>query len=57
MTGIENAIAALQEELKGLNEILDEKTSKVDQVKRTASKASKGLDQVLKEISSKVRKH
>ena len=54
LTEIENAIATLQEELKGLNETLEDKTKIVEQVKRTTSKASKGLDQALKEISSKV---
>lgn len=54
ITEIENAIAALQDELKGLNDILEDKTKTVDQVKRTTSKAAKGLDQALKEISSKV---
>jgi len=51
---IENAITMLQEELKGLNDILEDKTKTVEQVKRTTSKAAKGLDQALKEVSSKV---
>ncbi|KIM86142.1 hypothetical protein PILCRDRAFT_334633 [Piloderma croceum F 1598] len=50
---IENAITMLQEELKGLNDILEDKTKTVEQVKRTTSKAAKGLDQALKEIGSK----
>ena len=54
LTEIENAIATLQEELKGLNDVLEDKTKTVEQVKRTTLKASKGLDQALKEISSMV---
>jgi structural maintenance of chromosome 1 len=57
LTEIENAITTLQEELKGLNDVLEDKTKIVEQVKRTTSKASKGLDQALKEISSKVSRH
>ncbi|KAF7984629.1 hypothetical protein HWV62_12853 [Athelia sp. TMB] len=53
ITQIENALKGLQDELQALNEVLDEKTKVVDQVKRTTSKASKGLDQTLKDISSK----
>ncbi|KAJ6561466.1 condensin complex subunit SMC1 [Mycena vulgaris] len=49
----EEAIGVLREELSGLQEVLDEKTKTVEQVKRTATKASKGLDQALKEIASK----
>ncbi|KAA1474997.1 hypothetical protein DENSPDRAFT_401153 [Dentipellis sp. KUC8613] len=50
---MEQAIATLQEELKGLNEILEEKTREVDQVKKTTLKASKVLDQALKEITTR----
>lgn len=51
----EAAIQQLQEELKEVAEELEEKTKIVDQVKRTASRAAKGLDQVLKEIATAVR--
>ena len=51
ITESENAIAALQDELKRLNDILEDKTKTVEQVKRATSK---GLDQALKDISSKV---
>lgn len=57
ITEFENAITALQDELKELNDILEDKTKTVEQVKRTTSKAAKGLDQALKEISSKVGIH
>ncbi|KAJ7118550.1 P-loop containing nucleoside triphosphate hydrolase protein [Mycena crocata] len=49
----ENAIGVLREDLSGLQEDLDEKTKNVEQVKKTTTKASKGLDQALKEIASK----
>ncbi|KAJ7032498.1 condensin complex subunit SMC1 [Mycena alexandri] len=49
----EDAIGVLREELSGLQEGLDEKTKNVEQVKRTTTKASKVLDQALKEIASK----
>ena len=51
ITESENAIAALQDELKRLNDILEDKMKTVEQVKRATSK---GLDQALKDISSKV---
>ncbi|KAJ7098698.1 condensin complex subunit SMC1 [Mycena belliarum] len=53
ITESEHAIGVLREELSGLQEVLDEKTKNVEQVKRTATKASKVLDQELKEIASK----
>jgi structural maintenance of chromosome 1 len=53
----ESEIADLQEELKELQETLDERTKVVEQVKRTTTKASKVLDQALKEIASKVGCH
>jgi structural maintenance of chromosome 1 len=52
----EEAIAALQEELRELNEDLEEKTKVVEQAKKKAVKSAKALDQVLKEIASKVIK-
>jgi len=54
ITETENAISTLQSELKGWEDIGEGKTKIMEQVKRTTSKASKGLDQALKEISSKV---
>ena len=50
----EAAITELQEELKQLNDDLEEKTKKVDEVKKTTSKASRVLDQALKEIATHV---
>ena len=54
IASMEEAIAGVQEEQKKLNEVLEEKSKIVEQVKRTTAKAGKGLDQALKEISSKV---
>ena len=51
----EAAIAEQQEELKALQEDLDEKSKAVDQAKRQSSNAAKALDQVLKDVASKVR--
>jgi structural maintenance of chromosome 1 len=51
---MQNAIEALQEELQGFREDLEEKTSALDDVKRTAGKASKALDKALKDIAAKV---
>ncbi|RPD71420.1 condensin complex subunit SMC1 [Lentinus tigrinus ALCF2SS1-7] len=48
----EETIKELQEELKELNEDLEEKTKKVEEVKKTTSKASRVLDQALKEIAT-----
>ncbi|TFK46460.1 RecF/RecN/SMC protein [Heliocybe sulcata] len=55
LTGTREAeaiIASLQEELQESNKALEEKTKLVDQVKKTASKASKVLEHALKEIAS-----
>ncbi|KAJ6610416.1 condensin complex subunit SMC1 [Mycena sp. CBHHK59/15] len=49
----ENAIGALRDELSGMQEVLEEKTKNVEQVKRTTTKASKVLDQALKEIATR----
>ncbi|KAF8525826.1 condensin complex subunit SMC1 [Hysterangium stoloniferum] len=49
----QNAIEVLQEELKGFQEDLEEKTTALDNVKRIASKASKALDKALKDIATK----
>lgn len=54
ITSSEEAVAELRENLTGLHEALEEKTKSVEQVKRSTMKASKFLDQALKEISSKV---
>ena len=51
---LEGAIKELQDELKELQDDYDEKTKVVDQAKKKASKSAKALDQVLKEIASKV---
>ncbi|RPD56436.1 condensin complex subunit SMC1 [Lentinus tigrinus ALCF2SS1-6] len=48
----EETIKELQGELKELNEDLEEKTKKVEEVKKTTSKASRVLDQALKEIAT-----
>ncbi|THU82274.1 condensin complex subunit SMC1 [Dendrothele bispora CBS 962.96] len=49
----EEAISGLKEELTGLQHGLEEKTSQVDQAKRKALKASRLLEQALKEISTR----
>lgn len=54
ITEAESTITQLQEELKEHNEVLEEKSKAVEQVKRTAMKASKVLDQALKEIATRV---
>src|SRR5882757_3104408 len=51
----EEDIAELRQELKDLQEILEEKSKIVDQVKKTTLRASKVLDQALKEIAACVR--
>lgn len=53
ITEAESTITQLQEELKEHNEVLEEKSKAVEQVKRTAMKASKVLDQALKEIATR----
>lgn len=50
----ESAIGLLREELGGIQETLEEKTRDVEQVKRKTAKASKALEQALKEITTKV---
>ncbi|KAF8957847.1 condensin complex subunit SMC1 [Flammula alnicola] len=47
----EASVEKLKEELGALQETLEEKTKAVEQVKKTALKASKVLDQALKEIA------
>ena len=47
----QEAIVELQGGLKDLKEVLDSRTKELDVMKKNASKASKALDQVLKEIS------
>ncbi len=47
-------IASLKEELTTLQSALEEKTRHVDQVKKTTLKASKVLEQALKEITLRV---
>ena len=51
----EEDIAKLREELKDLQGTLEEKNKIVDHVKKTTLKASKVLDQALKEIAVCVR--
>ncbi|KAF8872389.1 cohesin complex subunit psm1 [Gymnopilus junonius] len=48
----ETVVSNLKEELIGLQEMLDEKTKVVEHVKKTGMKASKVLDQALKEIAT-----
>lgn len=50
----ETIVATLKEELVGLHESLEGKSKVVDQVKKGALKASKLLDQALKEIAAHV---
>lgn len=50
----EEIISQYQEELKEENEVLAERTSELEAVKKNTSKASKVLDQTLKDIASKV---
>lgn len=50
----ERTIAEEKEALKTLQEDLEEKTKVVEQAKKKAGKASKALDQVLKDIATKV---
>ena len=50
----EQTIAEQKEELKTLQEDLEEKTKVVEQAKKKAGKAAKALDQVLKDIATKV---
>ena len=52
---IQAGIAELEEEMSRLKGNLDEKSKVVDDAKRVASKAAKALEQVEKEISSRVR--
>lgn len=51
---MEEEIEGLKEELKELNAELEEKTKEVEKVKKTSMKAGKALDQMLKEITTKV---
>ena len=47
-------IDSLKEQSKEVNEALDEKTKALEEVKRTAAKAAKNFDKVLKDIASMV---
>lgn len=49
---LENEAEKLKAEVAEHQEVLDEKTKAVDQVKRTTTKAGRALDQTLKDISS-----
>ncbi|KAH7906967.1 RecF/RecN/SMC [Hygrophoropsis aurantiaca] len=49
----QEALEGLRDELTKLNDVLDEKTKVVEQVKRAHGKASKVLDQAIKEIGLK----
>lgn len=53
----EGAISELREELKGLNNLLDERTKELDNVKKSTSRAARVLDQALKDIAIKVDKY
>jgi structural maintenance of chromosome 1 len=50
----EEALEGLHSEMKRLEETLEEETKAVDRVKATSSKASKVLEQSLKEIALRV---
>lgn len=50
----EAVITTLKEELSGITDVLDEKTKALDAVKKTTSRASKGVDLTLKDIASLV---
>jgi structural maintenance of chromosome 1 len=52
----EESLAELHKELQVFQADLDEKTKELEKVKRTTAKAMKGLEQVVKEIGSKVRR-
>ena len=49
---LEANTSVLKEELRALQDVLDEKTKAVDAAKKAALKASKVLDQSLKEITT-----
>ncbi|KAI5120058.1 hypothetical protein M0805_007809 [Coniferiporia weirii] len=49
----QETIGELQEELKELNEVLEERTKELEVVKKATSKASKVLEQALKDIATK----
>lgn len=49
---MESQAEKLKAEVGGHQEVLDEKTKVVEQVKRTTTKAGRALDQTLKDISS-----
>jgi structural maintenance of chromosome 1 len=51
----EASIEELKEDLAKANEDLDNRTSQVEQAKRVFNKAAKAVDQVLKDIATKVR--
>lgn len=51
----ETNIEELKEDLAKANEDLENRTTEVEQAKKTFNKATKGVDQVLKDIVTKVR--
>lgn len=51
---MQEGIKELETEMSRIKATLDEKTKEVDEAKRAASKAAKALEQVQKEISSRV---
>lgn len=50
---LQESIVEFQEELKELNEVLEARTKELETVKKNTLRASKVLDQALKEIASK----
>ena len=54
LESMQGFIKELEAEMSRIKATLDEKTKEVDDAKRAASKAAKALEQVQKEISSRV---
>jgi len=52
---MQEGVEELEAEMSRIKTTLDEKTKKVEEAKRAASKAAKALEQAEKEISSRVR--
>ncbi|KAH7887101.1 RecF/RecN/SMC [Phlebopus sp. FC_14] len=53
ITAAQEAIAQLRNGLKALSDVLEEKTKRVEEVKKTHARAAKVLDQALKDIGEK----
>ena len=52
---MEQGLEELKEDVKTSNAVLEERNETLDKVKRSTMKATKVLDQALKEIATKVR--